>query len=517
VLIPFYEDVTSTLTRKLARGTAVNLSGVLIRVVLVFLHSWATVRFFGAKAYGLYVESITTVILLSTIAQIGLGRSMTRFVAVYGAQSSVIGVRKTLKIALGTAMPVALLGGGVLILSAQRIADLFHEPSLGLWFRYLGLAVPLLAFATLLGAFTQGFQKMRHRTIALDMLAPAVELLGLMLLVGLGFGWLALPFAYLISLIFASLLLIVFSRQNLRSLAVTLPQEPMDGSEVRFQSILGFSIQVWFAELLMAATARASVIMLGVFATSAAVGVFGVTQRLVGLGGVFLLSINFMAGPSVADVVERKQYDELARLHKISTRWILGVSLPLLLSIAFFGDGILRLYGDAFVGGYAALCVLISGVILDLSTGTSGTILIMSGHPKYNMLNELIRLIVIVTLSFVLIPKYGVLGVAIPIAIGTAIFSVMQVVEIHCHLRIHPFGCSFLKIVIAGSFMSIGSHVWRWLFIQENSTWVVYFMGCMSGLVIYVLVVMALGFEASEVDLLRSVRQRIMRPTKGIF
>jgi O-antigen/teichoic acid export membrane protein len=278
----------------------------MIRIVLVFLHGWVAARLFGAEPYGIYVEGVATVILLSAIGQLGLSRAVTRFVAIHIARHEPGDVFRTLTAVLKIGMPVAVGIGLMLTLSAGSISGIFHTPTLAIWLRILGVAVPLLTLSTLLSAFTQGFQRMRHKTIALDIVAPAVEVMCLILFAKIGVGSTSLPLAYVSSLVTASVLLIFFSRVDLQTLEPDLPRAAAHSSRISLKPILSFAAPVWVAEMLMTATARLSVLMLGLFAASAAVGIFGVAQRLVGLGGVFLLSINLMFGPMVADVVEQR-------------------------------------------------------------------------------------------------------------------------------------------------------------------------------------------------------------------
>ena len=138
---------------------------------------------------------------------------------------------------------------------------------------------------------------MRYKTIALDVVAPVVELLTMLALAWFGARTLGLSLAYTVSSAVAAALLVHFTRIDLkpaRAEAVkpeSRPHRALLGPTTRF----GFS--VWIVEILMEFSRRASILMLGIYESSAVVGIFGIVQRLVGLGGIFLLSTNLMFSP----------------------------------------------------------------------------------------------------------------------------------------------------------------------------------------------------------------------------
>ena len=483
----------------------------MVRVVLTFIHGVFVARLYGAEAYGIYTEGVAIVILLSAFAQVGLARSATRFVAAHMARNQPSDIRNTLKIVLGISMPIAIGIGVMVSIKSDEMSMIFHEPVLASSFRVLGIAIPALTLATLLAAFTQGFRRMHHKTIALDFFSPLIELIGIVLFTWLGMQRISLPIAYVCAVVMSSILLIHFSRVDLRTLAAEFPQHAQDSSNLLLKPILRYTMPVWGYEILAMTTLRSGVLLLGLFASSTMVGIFGILQKLVGFGGIFLLSTNAIFGPMVTDVIERQQFHELARLHKLSTRWILAVSVPMFLILVFFGDSILRFYGQVFVSGLSALFVLISAAILDLSTGTSGTILIMSGHPKYNVINELVKLLIIVFLAILFIPKYGVLGIAYPIAIGTIIFCFLQIVEVWKLLGIHPYSKSLVKVALASGVMTAILGIWREFIMKGSDTWYLIILGSVFALTSYCVILFVLGLEDNEIELLRVFQQRVVR------
>jgi O-antigen/teichoic acid export membrane protein len=500
-----------SLVRLLARGTGINLGGVIVRVVVVFMHSLFAARLYGAAGYGLYTEGIAAVMLLSVIAQLGMGRALTRFVALFRARGESDGVGRILQLGLAASVPLAVSAGLVLSFASKQVAGLFGASALGASFRVYGLAVPLLVMATVLASFTQGFKDMRHKTIAMDIVAPIVELAAMLLLAWLGAQTLGLSLAYTLSLAFATAILIRFARADVkRARAESLEQGNHPVSRL-LGPMMRFGCSVWVVEMLMEMSRRASVLMLGIYEDTATVGIFGIVQRLVGLGGIFLLSTNLMFGPMVSDLVERRQIGDLDRLHKTSARWILGLSLPFFLLLGFYSPRILALFGLAFVSGTQALRYLIAATLVDVSTGNSGILLLMSGRPQFNAFNEAVRLLITVVLNVLWVPKHGLLGSVWAIGVGTVVFSTLQVAETWWCLRVQPYSKTFLKILIAGGFM-IG-FLWAWQAYAplktESWQWVILSGGL--ALVGYAAIMLAWGLDGEDREILGAARVKLLR------
>ncbi len=500
-----------SLVHVLARGTGVNLGGVLVRVTVVFMHSLFAARLYGAAGYGLYAEGVAAAVLLSVIAQLGMARTLTRFVALFRAKGESAGVQHLLRLGLAISLPLAVGAGLILIFGSNRMARIFGDPLLASSFGVLGLAVPFLVTATLLSAFTQGFKDMRYKTIALDVVAPVVELLTMLALAWFGARTLGLSLAYTVSSAVAAALLVHFTRIDLKRARTEAVKPESRPTRALLGPMMRFGFSVWIVEILMEFSRRASILMLGIYESSAVVGIFGIVQRLVGLGGIFLLSTNLMFSPMVADLVGRGQINDLSHLHKTSARWIFGISLPFFLLLGFYSPRILAVFGLEFVSGAQALRWLVAGTLADVSTGNSGVILMMSGRPQFNALNETVRLLIIVVLNLLFIPKYGLLGAAWAITVGTVVFAALQVAETWWHLRIQPYSKSFLRVLIAGFFMLGLLWAWRAYVPADTAAWQWVILGGGLALAGYVAAMVAWGLSSEDKDILRAIRLRLLR------
>jgi O-antigen/teichoic acid export membrane protein len=434
----------------LAAGTAVNLTGIVVRAGLLFAHGAVAARWFGAAGYGLYTAGLALASLLGVACQLGLPRATTRFVAAAGARDDAAAQRRTLLLALRAVAPASVLVGAAVAAFAPAVARALGQPALGAILPWWAVAIPLMGLSSVLAGHAQGLGRMALRAVALDFVAPAIELAALVAFGVAGLSDRALPWAYLVALSTGTVWLAWACLRAPRESGAALPR----GDAPDTAALARYALPLWSAALLAEAGNRAGVLLLSALAPPATVGVFGLLQRLVGLGGVFLHAVNGMLAPLVAWLVEQRALGELERLHRAAARWVLLVCLPSFCLLGFAAPFVLSLFGEEFVAGSSALVILSLGVLADLLGGSSGVILMMSGRPRCNAWNEAARLVLLAVLGCVLIPRLGLLGAAAAVALATSCFSLLQILEVHGYLKIHPFGSHLLKALGAAGIMS---------------------------------------------------------------
>lgn len=494
---------SARLTSTLARGTGINLFGFLFRTAFVFLHSVLTAQLFGAAIYGQYAVALAGVMLLSSVTEIGLARTLIRFVAAELASENKGRVRELLWLSLKITVPVALVMALVMVIWVEPVANLFGDQALETALPIFALALPVLTLMTILSSYTQGFARMRYKTLALDFIRPGVELLAVVTFAFFGYTNSAVPLAiaYAISIAVAAIALIYYIATSLMPAA---SPDMLQEDPPLTASVLRFTLPVWLMDLLSSAATRSSFLLLAALGTSTMVGIFAVLQRLITFGITFLVSTNMIFAPLVADLTSRRDISEFARLYKLSTRWILTVSLPLFILMAYFGPELLSAFGEEFTSGYVPFLVLIVGGLINVATGSSVT-LTMAGYPHNTAFNQALNLVMLVGLGVWLIPLYGLLGGVIAVTSGIALASILQVVQLWFHLRVHPYDRGFLKVLVAGSLLCLV------LFIPRNmlsTTWPIDIFTILVALVIYFATLVALGLSPEEKVTIRYALQR---------
>ena len=95
------------------------------------------------------------------------------------------------------------------------------------------------------------------------------------------------------------------------------------------------------------------------------------------------MSLTF--SPFVADLHHRGERERLDGLYKQVTRWTLAATIPILLVLGILPAETLRIFGPEFTEGASALRILIIGMIVPVTVGTVGFILIMAGRTGWDL------------------------------------------------------------------------------------------------------------------------------------
>ena len=103
-------------------------------------------------------------------------------------------------------------------------------------------------------------------------------------------------------------------------------------------------------------------------------------------------------------------------------------------------------------GRRTCLTVLAVGQLLNSSTGSASTMLLMTGHSRLVMINTVIRGCILISLTAMLVPLWGPLGAALAGSTTFAMLAVAQVIQIWKLHKIHPYTRSLAKPVLAGVF-----------------------------------------------------------------
>src|SRR5690242_3672221 len=74
-------------------------------------------------------------------------------------------------------------------------------------------------------------------------------------------------------------------------------------------------------------------------------------------------------------------------------KWALTFSLPIFWIAVLFGRAILGLSGKGFIPAWPLLIALAMGNLINVSTGSVGYMLVMTGHQRITFLNSLVAIV----------------------------------------------------------------------------------------------------------------------------
>lgn len=431
---------------RISRQSGVAFAGTVFTAALGYGFKVYLARVLGAEALGLYALGITIISFLGMINVLGLPESAVRFVALYSASKKYEELRELVWNGSWILMATNLAFAALLLWAGPWFAIRFyHAPQLA---RYLPLFAPIMITSALnhfFGNVLAGYREVGRRTLVTKFVASPVTILVSVLLISLGAGLWGYLVAQIVSAVCVMCLLIAMM-WSLTPVEARSPnwKQPWIGREVWSFSaaMFGLGLAVFFV-------GQIDRVALGIFRTAKEVGIYSVAAGLITYEVIILQSVNQIFAPVIADVHSRGEHVLLGRLFQTLTKWILGLTIPLAIVVIAFAKPIMRIFGPDFEAGWPILIIGTIGQLANCGVGSVGYMLLMSGNQRRLLRVQLVMAVVMVVLSFKLVPAWGALGAAVAAAVTTIGANGWNLIEVRRALNLSPYNRSYFKLLIS--------------------------------------------------------------------
>ena len=438
------------LTRRVARGSGIVFAGQIAgKVIGVFLQITLS-RGLGKALYGTYALAISLMKILQAVGGLGLQGGVVRFSAEAQGQGEVGRVRGTLlaTLAIGTATSI-VIGVGLFLTSEWWAQVVFQDELLIPILRAFAVALPFYVLTFLTAQAARGLQSMLADVSIGIVAQPFVNLVAVSIAFLLGYTLDGAIAAFVLSSVASGSLGVWVLSRIFRPL--------WSGVSARFDvpRLLRYSLPVMGVGLTALFVDQADRVMIGILASTSDVGVYTIAALLATQVRFVLSAVSATFTPIISDLYHGDRRDELHRLFKITTRWIVMLSLPLAIVLAMFPTPFLRVFGPEFMEGAPVVLVLSIGSFLNGATGTIGLMLQMSDYERVVLLDNVAVAILNVGLNLWLIPIYGPLGAAIATAVSVTLINAAQVVQVWSRLGMTPFDADLFRPMAAGCIAAV--------------------------------------------------------------
>lgn len=428
----------------LAKGTGINGFGYVSRTLLLYLYSFILARQLGAEGLGLYALAFSVILISAQFGELGMRGAVMRFVGAAVGTGNHARAVSVLRVALLIAFSVTTILASLLWLSAEAVAStIFNKPELALPLRLMVPGIVFVALTNILAAFTQAFRDMKYKVIVQDVAQLLLQLGLAVMLLYAGLEVTGAIVAYLTAALIAMILLAFFATR-----LAPVPNLQLS-DPVPIQELLRYSIPIFLANILGILSARANLLLLGVFMENQEVGVFELIFQISLVGSMFLTSFNMIFAPMVADLSSQGHWAELQQLYQTATRWILTMALPVFIGLALLAGPLLTVFGPDFRAGTDALRILAVAQLLNIAVGSVTYLLTMSGHPAAATVNSAVGLTLTVGLNLWLVPRWGLLGAAIAQGAMLATVNLLGLIEVRWLLKLQPYTSSYRKPLLS--------------------------------------------------------------------
>lgn len=426
---------------EVAAGSSVVLVGNLLNRGLRFVTSWALANLLpSAAVYGLYEAARTLVTILASFAPLGTDKGVVYF----GARQKAAGDEARLKGTIQTTFVVAAVGGPLVALCGGAVAwalgwepvFLWMMPAVAVW------SVLLAAVGTL-----RGLKDMRGQTLAYLVVLPiGMFLAALMPLFGVGVEGVAAGFV--VANVLALLVALPLVWRRLRALKATAIREP--------GPLLTYSIPESFSSTLFRVNQWADTLMVWLIAGVADVGLYRAAVTLAMIGEVPAVAVNTMFQPVVAEMVQENDPEQLKKVVRIVTRWMVMLAAPIYLAIYVGIEVVLSAWKPEYASSADALAILLWGQAVYVVAVPVTALIPMSGRAKLNLANAGGAATLNIALNAILIPLYSIEGAATATGITLAAWSTWRMVQVKVLMDVQAFGPRAIALTAVFVAMGLG-------------------------------------------------------------
>lgn len=409
----------ASLTKRLAGDAILVLISRLViggsSLVIVAMLS----RFMPPEDLGHYMLLVSLVLGFSVFSLFGMDQVSVREMAKYKAKNP-DGFPAELVKNFFLVSSGALLISSLLIALGGSLFDkyFFKAPVLDEYLVPVCLWVAVLVFAKLSAECFRGMHKVAMASVIGETLSVVllISLVALVIFYGISIDlsilvWLIVV-SYGISTAAGVILLSHFCSSNLPNKAdFTLLDTFSVGRPITLVAIISFFIS------------QADLWVLALYFDAKEVATYGLVLRVIALVSIPLLIVTVVIKPYIPTLYEKGEKQRLENILRTVCTVILVPSAILLVGLYFYGGQLLAwIFGQNYAYGSAALSILVFAQFIQIGTGSSGQVLIMTGHQKDLLYISIANGALLIICLLATVETFGMIGCAG----STAIASISQ-------------------------------------------------------------------------------------------
>ncbi|MFH5886310.1 flippase [Halalkalibaculum sp. DA3122] len=359
---------------------------------------------FGAEVSGEYFLSLTVILVGLIFCKIGLDKSLMRFVAEYVVKDEISLVRDLYIKSVLLTLVVSTICIALIQLFADEIAIAFFGKSdLAFYLQIMSLGLFPAALTSINAAALKGLKETTFAAITdpfLFSVFNVVLIYPLYLLLGIK----GAAYIYVVSQFLAA------------GISFFLWGKSFDlfgqKGSMPYRKILNTSLPLLFVSSMEIIIKWTDTVVLGVWVSSADVGIYNIALRIALITSFILVAVNSITAPKFSELYHSGEIKELEDLAQNTAALMAILALPVLLFCLIFPHWILGLFGNEFIAGTNSVRILAVGQYLNVMMGSVGYLLIMTGYEKTMQYITLFVAFFNIAINILMVPILGIEGAA---------------------------------------------------------------------------------------------------------
>ncbi|WP_406198506.1 oligosaccharide flippase family protein [Streptomyces sp. NBC_01017] len=420
-----------------ARGGWWGFLGSTVNAVFGYVLVTLVTRGLGAYGAGAVFTGVAAFTILCNTCKLGADTGLVRFLP---GDLAITGGRKVGALLRSAVVPGALASttaAALLFLSPGTATALLPSLAPGdavTLVRLFAVFLPLATVTLILLGATQGHGTVIPYVGVEQIGKPVLRVLIAVPVLLLAPGVLTLAAAWLVPSLAGFLFAWLALRRCRRSSPghVCVPETAVQETATR-RGFWAFAAPRAISSVFDISAVWLGVVLLSSLATSEEAGIYTAVGRVVIAATLLQLAIRLAVAPEISRLLALGDLPQASHLHRVSTRWIVLFSWPLLALLTSFPGTVLSLFGPEFDQGAGALVLLCIASAVNVGVGNAQTVLLMAGKSTWHLAVTGVAFAVQLTVGFLAIPRLGVLGAALSWGAATVVENVVAAVLVRRH------------------------------------------------------------------------------------
>lgn len=391
--------------------SSVILLGTAVTVLSGFFFKAFLARHLGAGGLGIYSLGISVVTIASIFVTLGLGNGLVRFVSKYMAEQNYVQLHTYLYHTFKLSLISTCLFGSMLVLFPHFIATrILHAPEMESYLWFFAILLLLNSFVALFDQIIRGCKQVKKSTVIGNFIRqPFKIILAVVLMLG-GSGL----SGYLVAEIAAALLTVLLFALLARKLLSVMVRPIFKAAQSKLlPEERKFGMNFLLINLTGVLQTEGDKILLAAYFSTTELGIYAVILTFLAFVPIVLKAVIAIFGPIASEQFSLGNFSALKNLLMKTTYFTFLISFSIAFIIAYSGQTLLLIFGREYQSGYVPMLIILSGSLLDVVTGSIGTVLVMSGNERYVRNISIYGFIGSIILFLIFIPVWGIYGAAV--------------------------------------------------------------------------------------------------------
>lgn len=460
-------------------------------------------RILQPATFGLYAIGWTLLRFLMLIVPLGMDRAILRFGPQFYFKDP-RGFKGLIKTTVLIAVCSGVLFGISQFLLAPILARyLYKKNELEEIFRLFAIAIPLVSILVVTTAATRISLRVKLSILIQDLGQP---LLGLVLMIAftlLGMRLIGVIASDIVSFCVAA----AFGGLALLYIFPGI-QKTEAAQAVSIRELMKYSVPAAFGGAFSVYILWVDRIIVGMLLPSAENGIYLAVSQISTIFLVISAGINIIAVPMFSNFFMKKDMASLEEVYKISTKWGIYFSVPILIVLLVSPVGSIDiLYGSSYVSGALPLTILLVGQAINLFTGSINPLLIMTGNEKAFFRISVAVFALSIVLNLMLVPRLGLVGASLSTGISLSILYIFALIWGKYKLGFWPFDRRYVKGLIATISAIIAVVAIKLIGINNDILGIV--IQAFTAVIVFIIVLLFLKLDPEDIGFLRSLNNKL--------